>query len=551
MTLQRYWAAPLAWVSLVAAGLLLAACGSSQNDSVVPIYDSAPVERRDIEVTVDAAGVIEPITTVEVKSKASGEILSVHADTGDIVEANTLLVEIDKRTPRNRLSEAEAGLEAAKARQQIAQTAMKRSETLFKSGTLTQQDYEQAELEFANAKAQVVSAQVEVENSRIAMDDTEVRAPIKGTIIERQAEPGAVISSPTQAVSDGTILMKMADLGTVQVRTLVDETDIGKIRPGMKTHVTVAAYPNQPFDGEVLKVEPQAIVEQNVTMFAVLIRLDNSARLLMPGMNADVSIQIAKRDDVLAVPTAALRAMSDVPATAAMLGMPEQALQAALDGEASGGHPATGGSRQGSSKNGGSSAKGGTITVRGRTVELPPGVDAGRVQELMAKARSGGDLSAEDRQLIRKVMGQAFGGEGGSGSQFSGDRSGGFSGGGPPPGFSGGPPPGGSGPSDAMPFGGGNNGGGRSRAGVTEYQFGGDYWVVALEDNQPAPKLVTTGLTDLEYSEVLAGLGPEDRVLLLPSTSLFEQQAQLQQFISQRFSSGPFQQQQGGRGPPR
>jgi hypothetical protein len=243
--------------------------------------------------------------------------------------------------------------------------------------------------------------------------------------------------------------------------------------------------------------------------------------------------------------------MSDVPATAAMLGVPERALQAALEGEASGADAATGGSRQDSSNSSGSSSKGGTITVRGHTVELPPGVDAGRIQDLMAKARSGGDLSAEDRQLVRKIMGQAFGGEGSPGNRFSGDRSGSFPGDGPPPGFSGGPPPGGFGPSDAMPSGGGTNGGGRSRAGVTEYQFGGDYWVVALEDNQPAPKLVTTGLTDLEYSEVLAGLGPEDRVLLLPSTSLFEQQAQLQRFISQRFSSGPFQQQQGGRGPPR
>src|SRR5690606_22054075 len=165
----------------------------------------------------------------------------------------------------------------------------------------------QTQLEAANAQAQVVSAEVAVENARIAMDDTSVRAPITGTIIERQVEPGTVISSPTQAVSDGTILMKMADLNAVPVRTLVDETDIGKIQPGMKTQGTVAAYPNQPFEGEVLKIEPQAIVEQNVTMFAVRIQLDNRGGLLKPGMNAEVRIQIGKREGVTAVPTAALR----------------------------------------------------------------------------------------------------------------------------------------------------------------------------------------------------------------------------------------------------
>src|SRR5690606_41710269 len=103
-----------------------------------PLYDSETVEVLDIQVTVEASGVIEPVTTGEVKSKASGEILSVHADTGDVVEANALLVEGDKRTPRNELAEAEATLKAAHARAQIAETAMRRAETLLQSGTLTQ-----------------------------------------------------------------------------------------------------------------------------------------------------------------------------------------------------------------------------------------------------------------------------------------------------------------------------------------------------------------------------------------------------------------------------
>ncbi len=504
------------------AVLVLTGCGSPKQKSVVPVYDSAPVEKRNIEVSVDAAGVIEPVTTVEVKSKASGEILAVHGETGDVVKAGTLIVEIDKRTPRNKVDEAEAALEAAKAAKQIAETAMKRSQTLFKSGTLTQSDLEQAQLNLANAKAKVVSTQVDLENSRIALDDTEVRAPITGTIIERTAEPGVVISSPTQAVSGGTVLLKMADLNTVQVRTLVDETDIGKIRAGMETKVTVAAYPNQPFSGEVLKIEPEGTVDQNVTMFPVLIRLDNRAGLLKPGMNCEVSIQIAKRDNVLAVPTAALRAMSDIPDTAAMLGMPQDALRAALDGDSKAVRVAAANGK-------GDQSAGATVTIRGRTVQLPPGVDAEHVKELMAKARSGGQLSDEDRQLMRRVMSEVFRGQGGG-------RSGGFSGGG----FPGGGPSGGGG--FARPGAGGEppDGGRSHEATVSQYQFGGDYWVVALRDNKPAPTRVHTGLTDLSYSEVVSGLGPEDRVLLLPSASLWEQQAQLQKFISRRFSSSPF-----------
>src|SRR5690606_41254747 len=104
-------------VLLVAAlgALPLAGCQPDPGD-VVPLYDSETVEVVDIQVSVEASGVIEPVTTVEVKSKASGEILSVHADTGDVVESGALLVEVDKRTPRNELAEAEATLQAAPAR---------------------------------------------------------------------------------------------------------------------------------------------------------------------------------------------------------------------------------------------------------------------------------------------------------------------------------------------------------------------------------------------------------------------------------------------------
>jgi HlyD family secretion protein len=124
--------------------------------------------------------------------------------------------------------------------------------------------------------------------------------------------------------------MKMADLSSVRVRTLVDETDIGKISPDMEAVVTVSAYPNQPFSGTVQKIEPQAIVEQNVTMFAVMIVLENQGGLLLPGMNAEVTISIVRREASTAAPTMALRTGRDIYATAAMIGMAEDELRALL-----------------------------------------------------------------------------------------------------------------------------------------------------------------------------------------------------------------------------
>lgn len=514
--------------------VLLAGCKPT-TQSVAPIYDAAQVETRDIQVTVDASGVIEPEAMVEVKSKASGEVLAVHGETGDIVQAGALLIEIDKRTPQNRLSETEAALNAAQARAKIAETQMNRAKALHRSQTLTQADVEQTELEFAQAKSQVVSAQVALENARITLDDTEIRAPITGTIIEKTVEKGTVIASTTQNVSGGTTLMKMADLTTVQVRTRVDETDIGKIQPGMATRVTVAAYPNQPFEGVVLKIEPQAIVEQNVTMFAVLIKLANRGGVLKPGMNAEVSIQIANRTSVAAVPTAALRATSDILVSAQMLGMDEPMLRKLLWPEGEPEHMASAGN---------------TVKLpNGREIALPEGVDAAKVTELMTKMRSGNanNLTAEERELMSKVRQQMGGGQGGGnfrggsgdgggnggGGNFRGPQGGGFPGGGFPGGGGGG-----------NFFAANGNNGGAARSASSEYLFQGEYWVVALRNNQPTPVPVRTGLTDLEYSEVVSGLQPGDQVLLLPSTSLFEQQAQLQQFISQRFASTPFQQNQ-------
>jgi hypothetical protein len=384
-----------------------------------------------------------------------------------------------------------------------------------------------------------------------------VKAPVTGTILSKSVEPGTVIQSTTQAVSGGTTLMQMADLTNVQIRTRVDETDIGKVQPGMPTKVTVAAYPNQPFDGIVLKVEPQAVVEQNVTMFSVLIKIANREGLLKPGMNADVKIRIANRDSVAAVPTAALRADTDVPTSAKMLGIDEAQLRKQIWPDAKAVE------QGGITKN--------TVTLpNGREIPLPDGVDAVAVKALMEKRRAGQELSEAERALMRKVFqsagfgggqgGGGFAGGGGPGGGGGGQAAGGGGGRAGGGGFGGGQPggfPGGGFPGGGFPGGGGFAGGGGNATGAAParpsyYQFGGDYWVIVLRNAQPVPISVKTGLTDLEYSEIVSGLEPGDRVLLLPSSSLFDQQERLQQFISSRFSSTPFQQNQnqqfrGGR----
>ena len=374
-------------VYLILPFVFLAGC--SEPEEFGPIYDTAGVERRTLEVAVSSAGIVEPIATVEVKSKASGEVLDLMVEVGDLADEGSLMVNIDPRIVRNRLAQAEASLKAAKSRREIAGTQKARVATLVGQGTLTQADLEQAELDLATAEAQVVSAEVEVENARIAVEDTDIRAPISGTIIAKPVEVGQVISSPTQDFAGGTLLLQMADLSAVQIRTLVDETDIGKIRPGMPASVSVAAYPNQPFPGEVVKIEPQAVIEQNVTMFAVLVSIQNPDGLLMPGMNAEVEVSVARADNVMTIPVMALRTQRDLETTATILGRSVDEISSALAGDA----PAS------EASNGGE-----TITIRGNTITLPEGVTADEVREIMQKRRDGGSLTAEEQKLMRSLF---------------------------------------------------------------------------------------------------------------------------------------------------
>ena len=480
---------------IIAALALLAAC---TKEVPPPAYQALPVERRDIVVSAQASGAIQPDTTVEVKTRASGEVLEILAQTGQEVKRGTLLMRIDPRTPQNAVQQAQAQLDVGKAQLEISKTQLDRSKELLGAQTITQQEYETAQLSYASAKAAVVRAQIDLENARISREDTDVRAPISGIIIEKSVERGQVVASATSNVGGGTTLMKMADMSLVQVKTLVDETDIGKIRPGMETTVTVDAFPNRPFRGTVLKIEPLATVLQNVTMFPVLVRIDNRDGLLRTGMNTEVEIHIGRRDSVLAVANAALRTQRDVQSAASVLGLtPEQVakqLEQAPVGDTA--RSATlGATRSGEASDApkGEPKAGNTMTTPdGRTVKLPEGVTETQMRAIFAKFRSGEQPTPAERAVLQKMRSMNPGG----------------------------------GP-----------GGGRQRAQSMDYQFGGEYIVFVKTAEGPRATRIKTGLTDLDYSEVVSGLSEGDSVLVLPSASLIASQQEFKDRV-QRVTGG-------------
>jgi len=303
---------------MAAAALCGAACRKAQP---APLYQKIAVEQRDIVVSATASGVIQPILTLSVKSKASGEILEEPVQTGDEVKQGQLLARIDPRIPQSNLTQAQANLAVAQAQLETATSQLKRSDALFQSQSITQAGLDSARLSAATAQAAVATAQANLQTAKDAMQDTHVRAPINGTVLELDAVLGTVISSPTNDVGGGTVILKMANLDTVQVSALVDETDVGKVQSGLPVTISVDAFPHRTFDGIVLKIEPQAQVSQNVTMFPVEVNIPNPEHLLKPGMNTEVEIHIGQRQGVLAVPNAALRTPKDVASAASVLGL--------------------------------------------------------------------------------------------------------------------------------------------------------------------------------------------------------------------------------------
>lgn len=325
MPLHPHWRRPAAAATL--AVLAIAACTAAE--SAEPLRTET-IRTRDIVISARAAGVVSPVTTVEVKSQASGEITEVNVTEGQEVRRGQMLVRVDPRIPQNAVTQAEADSAVAQASLANAESRLRRAEQLFEQQALTEEEVEAARLSRATAQADLIRAVRALEDARIAYVQTEVRAPTNGVVLSLTVAEGSVIASASRDVGGGAVLLRMASLDTVEVRALVDERDIGRITAGLPVTVTTASFPDQPFRGEVLRVGAEAVVEQNVTTFPVIVRIPNPDGLLKPGMNAEVEVMIGQERDAVAVPNTALRDPAELDAAADFLGISRDSLRAQL-----------------------------------------------------------------------------------------------------------------------------------------------------------------------------------------------------------------------------
>ena len=333
----------------------IAACSKkTDNQTAIP---TATIDRRDIVVTAQATGTVEPEDTVPVKSQASGLVMKMPVESGQQVKPGDLLLQIDTRLLNNDYQRTKSAEAAAQANVTVTQAALKRADDLYAQKVITADEHETAIVNAANAKSQLVSAQTQFSTAQQNLDYATLKSQVTGTVISKTAAVGTVVSSATTNVGGGSTILTVADLHHVRMQALVNETDVGNVHAGMPVTVTIDAFPGRQFAGAVEKVQPQAVIQNSVTMFPVWVSLPNSDLSLLPGMNGEVSIITQDRRNVITVPNDAVRSMKDAPDIGAELGVSADTMNALSPrrgfGGAGGGSTSVAGGGRGGNRGGG------------------------------------------------------------------------------------------------------------------------------------------------------------------------------------------------------
>jgi HlyD family secretion protein len=283
-----------------------------------PTVTTAAVTRGDIADAVGATGTLQAVTTVQVGTQVSGIVQDLYADFNTLVKKGQVIARLDQSTiqtqieqARANLVRAQADLERLKVAADDASNKLRRARELSARSLIPATDLETAEVTVRSADAQIRSAEASIAQSQASLKQNEVNlehtvitAPIDGLVISRNVDRGQTVASSMQAP---TLFVLAADLTKMQVVANLDESDVGRIRPGQLVRFHVDAYPAEEFTGTVTQVRLQPIIQQNVVTYATVIDVPNPELKLKPGMTANVNVEIARRTNVIRVPNAALR----------------------------------------------------------------------------------------------------------------------------------------------------------------------------------------------------------------------------------------------------
>ncbi len=295
-----------------------------------PEFSTAAIARGDVIQTVTATGQLDPVLSVDVGSQISGLILRLHADFNSRVKKGDKLAEIDPASYEQRLRQAKADLASADASNKLARLNADRTQELYDKKLVTQQEFDQSRAQLAQSEATLTTRQAALANAEVDLARCTIYSPIDGIVLSKATEEGKTVAASLNAPTLFTIAN---DLAKMRITAAVAEADIGSVEQRQDVTFTVDAFPNRNFNGNVSQVRNAPKNTQNVVTYETIIDVDNRDLQLRPGMTANVSIVIARRDSVLRIPNAALRVrmpdtvaikQTDAPADAAKDGQPKQ-----------------------------------------------------------------------------------------------------------------------------------------------------------------------------------------------------------------------------------
>ena len=295
------------WVVIVLVALLAGGAGFwywKHNDDKAPEFQTAAITRGEITQLVTATGTLNPVTNVTVGSQISGIIQTLNADFNTRVTRGQVVAQLDAATYKANVAAAEGDLANAKANLELTQVDFRRATELLKSQLIAQSEFDKATANLHQAEAAVQMKEASLQRANVDLSRCTIFAPVDGIVISRNVDVGQTVAA---SMSAPTLFIIANDLAQMQIDANVAEADVGGIESGQQVEFTVDAFPYRTFRGKVTQVRNSPVTVQNVVTYDTVVEVNNADLKLKPGMTANVSIVIARRDNAVKISNLALR----------------------------------------------------------------------------------------------------------------------------------------------------------------------------------------------------------------------------------------------------
>ena len=294
------------WIGIGVVAVLIIAWfllkGGKKEEKVS--FETAKVENTNIQTSITATGTIEPVTSVTVGTQVSGIVSHLYVDYNSVVKKGQVIAELDRTNLISELNTAKANLSSAQSTAAYELSNYNRYKTLYDKGLVSADEFENAQLSYMKAKEQVNTSRESVQKAQTNLGYATITSPIDGVILSKAVEEGQTVAA---SFNTPELFVIAQDLTDMRVIADIDEADIGGVKEGQRVSFTVDAFPDDTFEGAVTQVRQEATTESNVVTYEVVISAPNADLKLKPGLTANVTIYTLEKNDILAVPSKALR----------------------------------------------------------------------------------------------------------------------------------------------------------------------------------------------------------------------------------------------------